>query len=259
MRQLTLDLLVSRLYCQFPRYIAWKPNTGSVATDACLHPWDREYSFAFPPFSLISWVLRKILWEKIDHLIIVTPTWQTQPWYAQLLEMSVQPPFLLPQIRNLLANPQGKNHPLEETGSPRLAVWKVSGKVCKFKKFQAMLPNLSHIQGEKAQQRITNRLGVSGVAGVMKDKLILFKHLWITLLISCLKIWWRFLKILKFWLQYRTLNCLRSAISAYHVHIDGKSVGKHPKVCALLTGIFNQRPPQPRYFYMGCGDSFTEY
>ena len=64
MRQLTLDLLASRLCCQFPRYIAWKPNPGSIATDACLHPWDREYSFAFPPFSLISWVLRKILREK---------------------------------------------------------------------------------------------------------------------------------------------------------------------------------------------------
>ena len=25
-------------------------------------------------------------------------------------------------------------------------------------------------------------------------------------------------------LQYRTLNCLRSAISAYHFHTDGKSV-----------------------------------
>ena len=51
-----------------------------------------------------------------------------------------------------------------------------------------MLPNLSHIQEEKAQQLIANRLGVSGVAGVMKDKLIFFKHLRITLLISCLKI-----------------------------------------------------------------------
>ena len=38
-------------------------------------------------------------------------------------------------------------------------------------------------------------------------------------------------------LQYRTLNPLRSAISAYHVHIDGKSVGKHPKVGGLLAGI----------------------
>ena len=51
-------------------------------------------------------------------------------------------------------------------------------------------------------------------------------------------------------LQYRTLSCLRSVISAYYVHIDGKSVGKHPKVCALLAGIFNQRPPQPRYVFI---------
>ena len=27
--------------------------------------------------------------------------------------------------------------------------------------------------------------------------------------------------------------------------MDGKSVGKHPKVSALLADIFNQRPPQP--------------
>ena len=60
-------------------------------------------------------------------------------------------------------------------------------------------------------------------------------------------------------LQYRTLNCLRSAISAYHVHIDGKSVGKHSKVCALLAGIFNQRPPQHRCFYMECGDGVAIY
>ena len=43
------------------------------------------------------------------------------------------------------------------------------------------------------------------------------------------------------------MNSLRSAISAYHVHIDGKSVEKQQKVFALLAGIFNQRPPQPRY------------
>ena len=46
------------------------------------------------------------------------------------------------------------------------------------------------------------------------------------------------------------MNSLRCTISAYHVHIDGKSVRKHPKVCALLTGIFNQRPEQPRYVFI---------
>ena len=177
MGQPTLDLFASRFCHQLPRYIARKPDSGILAKDAFLYPWDREYGFAFPPFSLISRALRKILEEKIDHLIIVAPTWQTQPWYDQLLKMPVQPPFLLPQVRNLLKNPQSKKHPLLETGSLRLAVWKVSGKVCKWKKFQAMLPNLSHIQGEKAQQLITNRPGVSGLAGVMKDKLIHFKQL----------------------------------------------------------------------------------
>ena len=79
MGQPTLDLFASRLCHQLPRYVVWKPDQGSIATDAFLDPWDREYSFAFPPFSLINRILRKILREKIDHLIIETPIWQTQP------------------------------------------------------------------------------------------------------------------------------------------------------------------------------------
>ena len=82
MGQPTLDLFASRPHHQLPRYIAWKPDLGTIATDAFLHLWDREYSFGFPPFSLISRVLRKILQENIDYLIMVTPTWQTQPWYT---------------------------------------------------------------------------------------------------------------------------------------------------------------------------------
>ena len=50
--------------------------------------------------------------------------------------------------------------------------------------------------------------------------------------------------------QYRTINSHHSAISAYHDHVDGKPVGKHPRACALLTGILNQRSPQPRYTFV---------
>ena len=48
-------------------------------------------------------------------------------------------------------------------------------------------------------------------------------------------------------LQYRTINSHRSAISAYHAIIEGYAVGKHPRVCALLKGVFNCRTPQPKY------------
>ena len=51
-------------------------------------------------------------------------------------------------------------------------------------------------------------------------------------------------------LQYRTINSHQSAVSAHHNYVDGKPVGKHPTACALLTGVFNQRPPQLLYTYV---------
>ncbi len=32
-----------------------------------------------------------------------------------------------------------------------------------------------------------------------------------------------------------------------HVHVDGVSIGQHPLVTRLLKGVYNQRPPKPRY------------
>ena len=47
--------------------------------------------------------------------------------------------------------------------------------------------------------------------------------------------------------QYRSLNSYRSAISSVHERIDGYSVGQHPLVTRLMKGVFNDRPPLPRY------------
>ena len=47
--------------------------------------------------------------------------------------------------------------------------------------------------------------------------------------------------------QYRTINTIRSAISMTHSEIDGTRVGQHPLVSRFLKGVFNSRPPTPRY------------
>ena len=47
--------------------------------------------------------------------------------------------------------------------------------------------------------------------------------------------------------QYRTLNSYHSAISMTHQPIDGVLVGKHPLICRSLKGIYNSRPPQPKF------------
>jgi len=79
----TVDLFVSRLCHQIDQYMAWKPDSKSFATDAMQQPWE---GFAFPPFSLISRIIKKVLIEKVEKLILITPSWQTQPWVRTTFE-----------------------------------------------------------------------------------------------------------------------------------------------------------------------------
>ena len=51
-------------------------------------------------------------------------------------------------------------------------------------------------------------------------------------------------------LKYRSLNCYRSALSSALLPIDGFQVGQHPLVIRLMKGVFNSRPPEPRYSQM---------
>ena len=135
------------------------------------------FGFAFPPFSLIDRVINKVLRENVEAMILVTLSWQTQPWYSLLLRMSIQRPLLLPALPNLLLNPLGEKHPLVKTRSLRLAAWKITGKPWKSKEFQAVQPNLSPCPGDQVQLQVTNRPGKSGLAGVVDNKLIQFVRL----------------------------------------------------------------------------------
>ena len=46
------------------------------------------------------------------------------------------------------------------------------------------------------------------------------------------------------------INTYRSALSAYHDKVDNQTVGKRPKVCNLMTVVFNRNPPKPRYVFI---------
>ena len=48
-------------------------------------------------------------------------------------------------------------------------------------------------------------------------------------------------------LQYRTINTYRSAISMTDLHLDGSLIGSHPLVSRFMKGVFQSRPPCPRY------------
>ena len=50
--------------------------------------------------------------------------------------------------------------------------------------------------------------------------------------------------------EYRTINLHRSAIFAFHECIDALPVGKHPRISSLVPGVFNLKPPKPRYMFV---------
>lgn len=154
--------------------MAWRPDPFSQATDAMQQVWPEGLLYAFPPFSLISRVLHKVRRDRFLHMIIITPAWHSQPWYPQLLEMSIQNPILLPKRKDLLRNPSGKTHPLTTNNSLRLVTWKVSGRDYRTHEYQNQLQSLSQDVEESLQWGVLNRPGESGLAGVLRKKLIPF-------------------------------------------------------------------------------------
>ena len=97
-------------------------HTAKAAISTVL---DSTKAYAFPKFSLTGRVLHKILIDQAI-LILITPAWQTQSWYPQLLRLSIL--LILLKVPDLLKGPNKELHPLITKGNLQLLAWIVSGK-----------------------------------------------------------------------------------------------------------------------------------
>ena len=59
--------------------------------------------------------------------------------------------------------------------------------------------------------------------------------------------------------EYNTIAGYRSTISAFHYPLDGCRVGVQPTVSALMKGIFNKKPPKPKYTFIWNVDQVLGY
>ena len=115
----------------------------------------------------------KVRMDQTKKMILVTTTWHTKPWYPQLLEMLIaEETLILSKQMNFLRDRLGNEHPLVMSNNMRLAVWEISAKVWHCQAFQRQLPTLS--SGECQLRQVMNRLGKSGLAGVVVRELIYF-------------------------------------------------------------------------------------
>jgi hypothetical protein len=172
---LTMDLFASRWNAQLPKFVSWKMDPEAWSVDAFQLRWGPEVAYAFPPFCLISHCLAKLTQDK-GELVLITPTWHTQPWYGLLLEVLIENPVLIPQSDRLLESPLGDQHPLSR--SLHLAAWRISGDKTKRRAYLNRLPTYWPAPDVRAHEQLTRAPGQNGIAGVRNGKLIRFEPLW---------------------------------------------------------------------------------
>ncbi len=222
-----VDLFASRLTTQCPVFFSWRPDPYAAATDAFLQVWTGLKAYANPPWNLVGRVAAQAQAEQAS-LVLVAPVWRTQPWYPILLEMLVDAPHLIPPETSNKSltdeNPSAsrlahirekcRDHKLsEEASSLIFGSWR--------KKTNKSYNSLFGRWHSWCSRRGTNPFSID-IANFLAE---LFTEGY----------------------KYNSLNAYRSAISSVHEKVEGYEVGHHPLITRLIKGVFNTRPPLPKY------------
>ena len=77
----SIDLFASRINCQLPIYISWRPDPHACDIDAFSISWAQGFLYAFPPFSQVGRVLQKIVQDPAVVLVVL-PLWPTRVWFT---------------------------------------------------------------------------------------------------------------------------------------------------------------------------------
>ena len=107
------DLFASRLMRQLPRFFSWRPDSEAEGTDAFSQDWSIARSYTNPPWCLIACCLSQIK-RQMARVMVITPLWNTQPWFPTILGLLEDFPHLL-QARTGLVRSRIHN----EAGSSR--------------------------------------------------------------------------------------------------------------------------------------------
>ena len=153
--------------------------------------------------------------------------------------MCIHNPLLLPHRKDLLLDTLRKTHPLVVNQTPDLVG---------FQKSMA-----SRVNSDKAAKLISDSRRESSVSSYEsawrqwtgwygKRKFVPFRCP-LKFVVDHLS------DMFEMGLAYRATDVHRSTISASHEPLCGFPIGQSPLVCSLLSGVFNHRPPHPRYTF----------
>ena len=175
-RMPVLDMFAFALNHQVQKYFSWTLDPQAVGMDAFSVNWNKGLLHMFPPFNLIQKCLQKIIEDKATVLLI-TPVWQSRPWYPMPLNLLYDRPLLLPHKSTNIETAIVSNHTCtssvseQEVSSSHLAFVRRSFKDQKFSERVCKILQASWKPGtEKQYQSAWN----NSLAGIHKGRVIHF-------------------------------------------------------------------------------------
>lgn len=119
------DLFATRNNAKCERFASWFRDPEAEIVDAFTISWADINFYAFPPFSLITRVLRKIISDRAEG-VVVAPFWPGQPWYPIFRSLIIKGPLIFSPNPKLLLSVDRKPHLLHQKLS--LAAGLLSGR-----------------------------------------------------------------------------------------------------------------------------------
>ncbi len=143
------------LHLELTIYVSYRPDPEAIAVNAFHISWTQYSFYAFPPFSVIMQVLRKIQEDQSTGILVI-PNWPTQVWWTRAMDMLVQQPVLLPRDKHTLFLPSHPEQIHHLHNKLCLLLCHLSGNSSKSRAFRQQLQELSRAHGSQVQENSTH-------------------------------------------------------------------------------------------------------
>ena len=170
-----IDIFASYLNKKMDIFCTCDHHPQAHAVDAFSVTWNLMFAYAFPPICLIPKVLEHMK-QGPCQVILIAPQWPRRHWYPDLLQLCIANPIRLPEIHNLLSQPNTIiYHPDPKEFS--LNAWLLSTDTSQQAAFHRKLETYCPRLGEQELKKTTLVNSSSSVVGVVENKLIHIQHL----------------------------------------------------------------------------------
>ena len=171
--QADVDLFASCQNYQLPGFHAFHHDHDhrAVGAGAFNFKWiEHQCPCAYPPPTLVSRVLQKIISERLPTVVLLVPTWMAQTWWPTLMSMMLDPPILFPNEEWITRDPMG--NPTWPCRWP-LAAFALSGDLRRAAAYRKRFWNGGgRISRTDITRHMTSLLKISGCGSTLNNQML---------------------------------------------------------------------------------------